>query len=85
MRLFHNLVLLKPEAVQDKKDGIFLTGNSLRELPPYGEVLAVAPSVIDLKVGDRVSYAVYAGVDVEDDNVIVPFDSIFGVDDAKTH
>lgn len=83
MKLLHDNILIQPERPPEKTDsGILLTSNALKELPPFGRVMGVPASITDIKVDDRVVYAVYAGVEVDEDTVLVPYEAVLGVVDA---
>lgn len=80
MKLLHGLVQIKPELPPEKTEsGILLVSNSLKELPPIGEVVGVAKEITDIKVGDRVVYSVYAGVELDEETVLVPYKSVMAV------
>lgn len=74
-------VVLKESAVEETtKSGIILAGQA-KEKPQYAEVVAVGPGIIvdgqkvpmEVKVGDKVIYSKYAGMEVklEDEEFIV--------------
>ena len=69
-------VVIKPIAVEEvTKSGIVLTG-SAQEKPQQGEVIAVGDGIyqngvkipMELKVGDRVVYGKFGGIDVKLNN-----------------
>jgi chaperonin GroES len=71
-------VLVKPIEKEEKtKSGIYLP-DTAKEKPQEGEVVAVGPGKLDengkripmdLKVGDRVIYAKYGGMEIKIDDV----------------
>jgi chaperonin GroES len=83
-------VLIKRCEAETKKGGILLP-NAAQEKPKMGEVMAVGPGKLDkkgeciplnLKVGDKVLFSAYAGVEVkpdEDDLLIMSEDEILAV------
>jgi len=86
-----NRVLVKRSAPKTMKGGIILPDNA-KEKPKQGEVVAVGPGKMDkkgdieameLKVGDQVLFAAYAGSEIksekEDEYLIIPEDDILGV------
>ncbi len=70
-------IVVKPIAREEvTKSGIVLP-DTAKEKPQEGEVLAVGPGkmtddgkrlAMDVKVGDRVIYAKYGGVEIKEDN-----------------
>lgn len=71
------VVLKVIDDVQQTQGGIFIP-DSAKEKPQKGEVVAVGPGKtmdsgerepLDVKVGDKVLYAKYAGTDVKMDGV----------------
>ena len=71
------IVLKVIDDVQQTQGGIFIP-DSAKEKPQKGEVVAVGPrktmdsgerEPLDVKVGDKVLYAKYAGTDVKMDGV----------------
>lgn len=71
------IVLKVIDDVQQTQGGIFIP-DSAKEKPQKGEVVAVGPGKtmdsgerepLDVKVGDKVLYAKYAGTDVKMDGV----------------
>jgi len=79
--LADRLVVKPIEREEMTKSGIVLP-DTVREKPQEGEVLAVGPGrlsedgkriAMDIKVGDRVIYAKYGGMEykVEDEEVII--------------
>ena len=71
------VVLTVIDDVQQTQGGIFIP-DSAKEKPQKGEVVAVGPGKtmdsgerepLDVKVGDKVLYAKYAGTDVKMDGV----------------
>jgi len=52
-------IVLSSETIEDKQRKIRPTG--------YGEVVAIAPDVVDFKVGDRVLYSTWAPVTITED------------------
>jgi co-chaperonin GroES (HSP10) len=84
MKLLHDNVLIQPDkAPETSPSGIILTSNALKELPPFGRVMAVGSKITDIKVDDRVIYSAYAGMEVGEDTVIVPYAAVMGVVDAN--
>jgi chaperonin GroES len=65
-----NRVLAKiPEEKTQTEGGIFLPENSAKEKPTQAEVMAVGSGVEDIKVGDTVVYAKFAGTNLTLDDV----------------
>ena len=71
------IVLKVIDDVQQTQGGIFIP-DSAKEKPQKGEVVAIGPGKtmdsgerepLDVKVGDKVLYAKYAGTDVKMDGV----------------
>lgn len=70
--LSDRVVIKKLEAEETTKSGIVLTG-AAKERPQEAEVVAVGPGAIvdgkriemDVKIGDKVLYAKYAGSEVK--------------------
>ena len=81
MKLLHNQVLLQPDKpAMQTLTGIYLSsGNNIKELPPFGRVMAVAKGITDIAVDDRVVFSPYAGLEVDEDTVLVPYDAIMGI------
>lgn len=80
MKPLHTNIVIKPDALAETTaSGIYITSNALKELPPLGTVLSVAKGITDIQVGDRVVYAVYAGVELDDESVLVPYENVLGV------
>lgn len=81
MKLLHNLVSITPEKPEEKTaSGIYMT-EQIKTYPPFGRVMAVADGITEVKVGDRVVFAVYAGLEVAKDTVLVPIKNILAVVD----
>ena len=78
--LGERVVLNESEVEENTKSGIILAGQA-KEKPQYAEVVAVGPGIIvdgqkvpmEVKVGDKVIYSKYAGMEVklEDEEFIV--------------
>lgn len=75
-------VLIKPIPKEEMSKGGLVLPDTTKEKPQEGEVVAVGPGrvtdegkrvAIDLKTGDRVIYAKYAGTDIklEDDEYLI--------------
>ncbi len=65
-----NRILAKiPEEKKQTSSGIFLPDNASKEKPTQAEVVAVSCSCEDIKVGDIVVYAKYAGTSLTLDDV----------------
>lgn len=66
------VVIKKIEAVEKTASGLILTGQA-KEVPNMAEVVAVGPGTedekIEVKVGDTVIFAQYAGTDVKYDGM----------------
>lgn len=91
----HDNVLVEKDKVEEKKSpaGIIMTAAG-QETPDTGVVLAVGAGrrlsngdtlVPDLKVGDRVVVAKYAGTEVtvdEEKYTVIPWGDILGIVDA---
>ncbi len=73
MRPLGDRVIVKPVAREEKtKGGIYLPDTAAKEKPMEGTVIAVGPGrllddgrrvAIDVKVGDRIVFAKYAGTE----------------------
>jgi len=70
-------VVVKPTPKEEVSKGGIVIPDTVREKPQEGEVLAVGPGRIDdngkriepeVKVGDKVMYAKYAGTDIKEDD-----------------
>ena len=70
-------VVVKPTPKEEVSKGGIVIPDTAREKPQEGEVLAVGPGRIDdngkriepeVKVGDKVIYAKYAGTDIKEDD-----------------
>ncbi len=70
-------VVVKPTPKEEVSKGGIVIPDTVREKPQEGEVLAVGPGRIDdngkriepeVKVGDKVIYAKYAGTDIKEDD-----------------
>lgn len=84
MKLLHDNILIQPDRPPETSEsGLILTSNALKELPPFGRVMGVPDHIHDIKVDDRVIYSVYAGMEVGDDTVLVPYSAVMGVVDAN--
>ena len=84
MKLLHDNVLIQPQKNPEKNDnGIYLSANALKELPPFGRVMAIGKDIKDIKVNDRVIYSVYSGMEVDSESVIVPYKGILAVYDGS--
>lgn len=71
----------KPEEIS--KSGIYL-GESAKQYPPYGTVLAIGDSVENVKVGDRVMFERYASIILDNDERLCQEKHIYGIlDDGK--
>jgi chaperonin GroES len=87
-----NRILVKRLQVKTSKGGILLPG-SAQEKPKEGEVLAVGPGkrneegvlkTMTVKVGDKVLFSSYAGIEVKSEEssselMIMSEDDVFGV------
>lgn len=71
-------IVVKPIEREEMTKGGIVLPDTAKEKPQEGEVLAVGPGRItddgkripmDLKVGDRVVYAKYGGVEIKDNDV----------------
>jgi len=69
-------VVVKPTPKEEVSKGGIVIPDTAKEKPQEGEVLAVGPGRIDdngkriepeVKVGDKVIYAKYAGTDIKED------------------
>ena len=84
MKLLHDNVLIQPQKNPEKnEDGIYISANQLKELPPFGRVMAIGKDITDIQVNDRVIYSVYSGMEVDAESVIVPYSGILAVYDAS--
>lgn len=82
-RPLHDRVLLKPLPEDDKTTGGIIIPDTAKEKPAQAEVIAVGPGLpdekgkvqpLDVKAGDRVLYAKFAGTEVKmqgDDHLII--------------
>ncbi len=70
-------ILVKPVAREEVTKGGIVLPDTVKEKPQEGEVLAVGPGKLnddgkrvpmDVKVGDRVMYAKYGGVEIKEDD-----------------
>jgi len=71
-------VVVKPLEEEERTKGGIVLPDTAKEKPQHGEVLAVGPGEwdengskripLDVKVGDRVLYAKYAGTEVKADS-----------------
>lgn len=74
-----NKVLIKADKQEEKtKSGIYI-GETVKQFPPYGTVLAVGPDVQEVKVGDRVMFERYASVILDNDERLCLESHIYGV------
>jgi len=80
------VVLKQKEAEVTTKSGIILAGNSAKEKPLEGTVIAVGPGTADVKMqvkeGDVVMYSKYAGSEVklgEEEFIVVRQDDIVAI------
>ena len=71
-------IVVRPIEREEVTKGGIVLPDTAKEKPQEGEVLAVGPGrmtddgqriPLDVKVGDRVLYARYGGVEVKEDNV----------------
>lgn len=67
-----DLVLIKADKPKEQTSSGLFIQEEWKSLPPTGEVVAVGPEVQDFKVGDRVLFARYATVILEDDLRLCP-------------
>ena len=81
MKLNSKLVLIKPDKPVEQQDGIYIA-EEWKDLPPTGEVLAVADDVTFCDVGDRVFFERYSAIETPEDDRIVREDMILQVYDA---
>ena len=70
-------VLIKPIEIEARSSGGIIIPDTAKEKPMYGEVIAIGPGkfnekgkriVMNLKVGDRVLFSKYAGIDFKYDD-----------------
>lgn len=70
-------IVVKPIEREEVTKGGIVLPDTVKEKPQEGEVLAVGPGrmtddgkriAMDVKVGDRVIYAKYGGVEIKEDN-----------------
>lgn len=71
-------VVVKPLEEEERTKGGIVLPDTAKEKPQHGEVIAVGPGEwneegdkrrpVDVKVGDRVLYAKYAGTEVKNDD-----------------
>ena len=90
-RPFHDRVLVKRVEAEEKTPGGIIIPDTAKEKPVEGEVLAVGPGArdetgmvrpLDVKVGDRVLFAKWAGTEViidGEDRMIMKESDILGV------
>lgn len=81
MKLNSKLVLIKPDQPVEEQDGIYVA-EEWKDLPPTGEVLAVAEDVTFCDVGDKVFFERYSAIETPEDDRIVREDQVLGVYDA---
>lgn len=71
-------IVVKPIEREEVTKGGIVLPDTVKEKPQEGEVLAVGPGRMtedgkrvppDVKVGDRVIYAKYGGVEIKDDDI----------------
>lgn len=80
------VVLKKVEAEETTQSGIILTGTA-KKTPQFAEVVAIGKpldnsEVPEVKIGDKVVYSEYAGVDISldgEDYIVLKFEDIVGV------
>ena len=82
------VVLKNAEVVEKTASGIILTGTA-KEKPQFAEVVAVGSGVVDgkevqmeVKVGDKVIYSKYAGVEVkleDEEYIVIKQEDIVGI------
>lgn len=60
-------VLIDVDEVKKRTDSGFLLANSSKEVPPWGVVIATGPDCKTVKVDDRVLFARYSAIYVEED------------------
>ena len=83
------VVIKKLEAESTTKSGIVLTGTA-KEQPQEAEVMAVGPGAVvdgkrvemEVKVGDKILYSLYAGTDVKvagEEYIILRQDDILAI------
>jgi len=90
-RPLHDRVLVKRVEAEEKTPGGIIIPDTAKEKPVEGEVLAVGPGArdetgmvrpLDVKVGDRVLFAKWAGTEViidGEDRMIMKESDILGV------
>ena len=82
MKLFRDLVLIKPEEPkQQTASGIYIK-EDWKTLPPIGEVIDIGPEVKEIKKGDRVIFERYGSIVTEIDDVkcrLCQESQVFGV------
>lgn len=66
--LSNNIIVLGDENEKETKSGIIL-GSHTDQKNDRGVVKAIGPSVVDIKVGDRVMFSTYAPERVDIDDV----------------
>ncbi len=91
----HDRVLLRRVEAEEKTPGGIIIPDTVKEKPVEAEVMAVGPGArdqagklvpLDVKVGDRVLFAKWAGTDViidGEDRLIVKESEILGVIKTK--
>jgi co-chaperonin GroES (HSP10) len=62
----------------ETSSGIVLLNKSKKEAPRFGTVLAIGEKVLDVKVGDIVSFGNYALREPLDDYFLMSTDDLFG-------
>ncbi len=86
----HDRIIVKRLAEEDKTTGGIIIPDTAKEKPQQGKVIAVGPGrredgkvlPIDVKAGDTVLFAKYAGTEIKldgDDYLILREDDVIGV------
>ena len=86
----HDRIIVKRIAEEEKTTGGIIIPDTAKEKPQQGKVVAVGPGrrddgkvmPLDVKAGDTVLFAKYAGTDIKidgDDHLILREDDVLGV------
>ena len=62
-----NYILVKPDNTKtyESENGVFMPDNTEQEKKAYGEVIAVGSEIQDIKKGEKVIFALFAGDKIE--------------------
>ena len=77
--MLHDYVAIEPDKPPEKSTSGLYLAEQIKTYPPYGTVRHVANSISDIKPNMRVIYKVYAGVDIKDDIVVIPYSGVIAI------